>query len=306
MPDLPVSMADVKLGSTAATRPIPRLLRDLVSLTKPRLSSLVLITAGGGLWLSGEAPTWTRAVATLVGTTMLVGGANALNCWIERDSDRHMARTRTRPLPAGRLDPRVALVFGVLLGALAIPLLALLTTPLAGMLAALAFVTYVCIYTPLKRRSSLSTLVGALPGALPPLIGWTAATGRLDAGGLVLFSILFLWQIPHSLAIAMYRKVEYAQAGLKVFPLDHGENATRQQILLYTLALAPAPLVLVHLGVAGTLTSLVSVALGAEFVRLAWQGWRAGGGARWARRIFVYSLLYLSTLFVVLAVDRWV
>ncbi|MEC8423168.1 MAG: protoheme IX farnesyltransferase, partial [Myxococcota bacterium] len=179
----------------AASR--PSLLRDLFSLTKPRLSALVLVTAGGGLWLSGASLGWRHAVATVGGTLMVVGGANALNCYLERDSDAHMARTARRALPMGRLDPTVALVFGLVLSAVSIPLLTLTTTPLAGLLAAVALVSYVLVYTPLKRRSSISTLVGALPGALPPLIGWTAATGRLDAGGLVLFAVLFLWQIPH-------------------------------------------------------------------------------------------------------------
>ena len=282
----------------------PGFARDLLSLTKPRLSTLVLVTAGGGLWLTQEPVGWVRSVAAVLGTMMVVGGANALNCYIERDTDRWMARTSTRPLPAGRMKPGWALAFGLLLSLVSVPALTILTTPLAGLLAAIALVTYVLVYTPLKRRSSLSTLVGAIPGAMPPLIGWTAATGKLDAGGLVLFAILFCWQIPHSLAIGLYRKEEYAKAGLVVFPLEHGEEATRRQAMLYTCALVPLPLVLVHLGVAGPVTLVAGTALGTLFLWKSYEGLRDRGGAKWARGLFLYSLIYLTALFAVLAIDR--
>lgn len=283
----------------------PGLVRDLISLTKPRLSALVLVTAGGGLWLSGATQGWLHAIATVGGTLMVVGGANALNCYLERDTDAFMARTARRALPTGRLSPTVALVFGLALSAISVPLLTLTTTPLAGLLAAIALVSYVLVYTPLKRRSSISTLVGALPGALPPLIGWTAATGRLDAGGLVLFAILFLWQIPHSLAIGIYRQREYERAGLVVFPTEHGLEATRRQMLLYAMPMAPLPLVLVHLDVASWGTLAVGSSLGLWFLYLCWDGYRKGLGGVWARRVFWASLVYLTALFAVLAVDQW-
>jgi heme o synthase len=290
-------------GATSGT---PGLLRNLISLTKPRLSALVLVTAGGGLWLSDAAPGWVASVAAVVGTTMVVGGANALNCYIERDTDRLMARTARRPLPMGQMRPEVALLFGLFLSAVSVPMLSLMTTPLAGLLAAVALVSYVLVYTPLKRRSSISTLIGALPGALPPLIGWTAATGRLDAGGLVLFAILFIWQIPHSLAIGIYRQKEYESAGLVVFPTEHGLEATRRQMLLYAMPLAPLPLALVHLGVAGPITAVGGSLLGAVFLAMCWDGFRNARGAKWARKTFLASLVYLTALFAVLAVDQWV
>ena len=283
----------------------PGLLRDLVSLTKPRLSALVLVTAGGGLWLSGASQGWTHAVAAVGGTLMVVAGANALNCYLERDTDAFMARTATRALPMGRLDPRLALIFGLVLSSASVPLLTWMTTPLAGLLAAVALVSYVLVYTPLKRRSSISTLVGALPGALPPLIGWTAATGRLDAGGLILFAILFVWQIPHSLAIGIYRQREYERAGLVVFPSEHGLEATRRQMLLYAMAMAPLPLALVALGVASWGSLVVGSALGLWFLHLCWRGFRSSLGAVWARKVFWASLVYLTALFAVLAVDQW-
>jgi protoheme IX farnesyltransferase len=278
-------------------------LRDLFALTKPRLSLLVLFTAGGGLGLAPVPVDALTAFAAVFGTTMVVGGANALNCYLERDTDQLMGRTRTRPLPAGRLTPTMALWFGLLLSFVSVPMLAVLTTPLAGLLAAIALVTYVVVYTPMKRTSSVSTLVGALPGALPPLIGWTAATGALDIGGLALFALLFLWQIPHSLAIGIYRGPEYAQAGLKVFPNEHGLAATRLQALLYTTPLVAVPLLLVHLGLGGWATLIAGATLGTWFFALALQGFRHDGQARWARRFFIASLIYLTGLFVALGAD---
>src|SRR5688572_25744505 len=183
--------------------------RDLVSLTKPRITLLVVITTAGGLWLApGALSPWTVAV-TLLATAIVVASANALNCWMERDSDRLMARTRNRPLPAGRLDARVALVFGVALGVASVPLFTFLVNPLTGLLAAIALVSYVWVYTPLKQKSWTALLVGAVPGALPPLMGWTAATGKLELPGLVLFAVLFVWQIPHFIAIALFRQDDY-------------------------------------------------------------------------------------------------
>ncbi len=282
----------------------PGLLGDLLSLTKPRLSALVWLTAGGGVWLAPGAVSGTRAALAIGGTILVVAGANALNNYLERESDRFMARTASRPLPSDRLPPVVALVMGLLLSVFSVGLLTLGTRPLAGLLAAIALVLYVVVYTPLKRRSSVSTLVGAIPGALPPLIGWASVTGRADMGGLALFAVLFLWQIPHSLAIGLYRQSEYEQAGLKVFPIDHGEEATRRQMVLYTLPLVPLPLVLVHLGIANAATLGLGSLLGFGFLYLVWRGYRDGAGVRWARQVFLYSLLYLNGLFAALAVDK--
>jgi protoheme IX farnesyltransferase len=286
----------------AAGRP-PGALADLLSLTKPRLSALVLVTAGGGLWLTDRDVPLQVAIAAVGGTIAVVGGANALNCYLERETDRHMLRTRSRPLPAGRMAPATALAFGVALSLISVPVLTWLTSPLAGLLAAVALLTYVLVYTPLKRRSSLSTLVGALPGALPPLIGWTAATGALDPGGLILFAILFLWQIPHSLAIGTYRLSEYAQAGLVVFPIEHGHEATRRQALLYTLPLVVMPLALVHVGAAGLMTLTLGSALSLYFLWQVLRWYKDRLGDDHARKVFFASLIYLCGLFGVLGVD---
>jgi len=284
--------------------PASQFLRDLWSLGKPRLSALVIFTAGGGMFLADGRPDLSTVLATLLGTAMVVAAANALNNYIERDSDKLMARTANRPLPAGRMDAWIALVFGLVLATISLPWLYLATTPLAAGLALTALLVYVLIYTPLKRRSWLSVLVGGIAGAMPPLIGWTAVSGRLEAGGIALFSVLFLWQIPHSLAITIYRKKEYANAGLKVLPNEVNEAYTRQQIMAYVVGLVAVTLWMVRLGLGGLPTLAGAVSLGVVFLAKAWNGLKINGGADWARNLFLYSLIYLSGLFVVMVIDH--
>lgn len=295
--------ADGTPSSSGGDASVSGLLVDLFALTKPRLSSLVLITAGGGLWLSGVSTDLLTAAAAVGGTALVVAAANTLNNYLERESDKDMARTAGRPLPSGRMAPGVALGFGLTLSAISVPLLTFATTPLAGLLAAIALVLYVLVYTPLKRRSSLNTLVGAIPGAMPPLIGWTAATGTIDLGGILLFALLFLWQIPHSLAITIYRRSDYESAGLVMLPTEHGLAVTRRQMLLHTFALLPMPLLLLHAGVAGLLTFGVGTLLGLWWLQKAWTGFLHDGDARWARQFFVASLFYLTGMFAVLTLD---
>ena len=299
------------MGTTAPSTDTPvtpvstgQFLRDVWSLGKPRLSSLVIFTAGGGLFLAGGEPSMHTVLAAILGTTMVVASANALNNTIERNSDKFMARTANRPLPAGRMAPWVALTYGLVLAGISFPWLYLSTTPLAAILAFIAFFVYVLVYTPLKRRSWLSVLIGGIAGAMPPLIGWTAVTGTLDPGGLALFAVLFLWQIPHSLAIAMYRKDEYAEAGLKVLPNEVNDAYTRQQIMAYVVGLVAVTLWMVQLGLGGAITLAGSVGLGGVFLVKAWNGLRTNGGAQWARDLFLYSLLYLSGLFIVMVIDH--
>jgi len=174
----------------------------------------------------------------------------------------------------------------------------------ALLLAAVALVFYVLVYTPLKRRSSISLLAGAVPGAMPPLIGWTAASGQLELGGLLLFLLIFLWQIPHSLAIGIYRREEYADAGLVVFPNEYGMEATRRQAVLYALPLIAAPALLVRADVGGPLTLTLGGALGVWFVALALKGYLQRLDAPWARRLFFASLIYLTGVFAALAIDH--
>ncbi|HEY6098843.1 MAG TPA: heme o synthase, partial [Anaeromyxobacter sp.] len=236
-----------------------------------------------------------------LGTAAVVGAANALNNFLERDIDARMRRTRDRPLPAGRVDPFVALALGVTIPAFALPVLALVANPLTALLAFAALVTYVAIYTPMKPRSTLALFVGAVPGAIPPLLGWTAVTGRLDAGGLALFALLFAWQLPHFLAISIYLAEDYARGGLKVFALVHGEPATRRWIAVTSAALVPVSLALVPLGLASRGTGVLAGILGAALVAYAVRGLGRTGG-RWARNLFLGTLAYLTVLFVALLV----
>jgi protoheme IX farnesyltransferase len=262
--------------------------RDLVALAKPRITALVITTTAGGLWLSPVKAGPLVITLALLGTVLIVSGANALNMYLEREIDGHMDRTRDRPLPAGRLAPRVALWFGVALSVLAIPILALGVNVLA--------------YTPLKQRSHWALLVGAVPGAMPPLLGWTAATGAIGAGGLVLFGILFLWQVPHFLAISIFRRADYARAGLKVMPNTAGMRATKHSIVRYLLALVATSLLLVPLGVERTFYLPCASVLGAVFFGWGCYGLRESAGDRWARSLFGVSILYLVLLFCALAV----
>ena len=277
---------------------------DLVRLAKPRITGLVMATFAGGMWLApSHLPRW-RAIMTLLGTALIVGAANALNMLLERDVDGLMERTRHRPLPQGRLPPTAALVFGTALAAAAMPLLLLAGNALTGILGGLAFVAYVAIYTPLKRASAAALFVGAVPGALPPLMGWTAVTGRIDAGALTLFGILFLWQIPHFLAISLYRAEDYGRAGFEILPLTVGERATRMVIVGFSTALVATSLMLGPLHVAGAVYSATAALLGAGFVAWGLAGFRRAATRLWARSLFFASLVYLTLLFAALIIDR--
>jgi len=288
-----------RTGSTASTT----LLRDLVALTKPRITLMVIITTAGGIWLAPSSLPWWSVLLTLLATAMVVGSANTLNCWLERDVDKHMARTKRRPLPAGRMEAKHALWLGVALGAVSVPVLTLVANPLTGLLAAVALVSYVMIYTPMKQRSPAALLVGSVPGALPPLMGWTAATDELAMPGIVLFGILFVWQLPHFLAISIFRQNEYTKAGIKVLPAVRGNAVAKRHAALWAGALVPVSLLLVPLGIAGTIYLVAAGVLGLGFFAWSLAGLRAEAGNRWARKLFLASLVYLPLLFAALAID---
>jgi protoheme IX farnesyltransferase len=288
-------------GALVATRPQPGLAADLVALTKPRITLMVVVTMLGGIWLAHHhvaqpgltLPELARLAAAVAGTAVVVGSANVLNMYLERFTDRLMVRTQNRPLPTGRLPAELALGFGLALGAVSLPLLAFAVNAVTGLLAALALVSYVAVYTPLKRTTTLSLLVGAVPGAIPPLLGWTAVTGRIQGPGLLLFGIMFLWQVPHFLAIATFRRDDYARAGLKVLPVERGDRVTRRHIVGYLVALLAT-------GVGGRLYLGAAGVLGAVFLGFGLWGLRASAGVRWARGLFVVSILYLVLLFAAL------
>jgi protoheme IX farnesyltransferase len=306
---LAASWAVYLLSAPAAappSRPLAEQLRALVELAKPRITVMVVVTFAGGLWLAPGGAAHGRHVLALLGTVLIVAAANALNMYLERDVDGRMERTRRRPLVEGRLSPEAAVGFGAVMAGAALPLLLLGANPLTAALGLLAFASYVWAYTPLKRVSGAALFVGAVPGAMPPLMGWTAATGRLDAPGLALFGILFVWQLPHFLAIALYRAEDYASAGIRVLPLSVGVAATRWQILVWTAALVIISVLPVRFAVAGRWYLAAALLLGGWFLARALAGFGAAPPRRWARSVFLASLVYLTGLFAALALDHLV
>ncbi|HJK99170.1 MAG TPA: heme o synthase [Polyangiaceae bacterium LLY-WYZ-14_1] len=300
---------ELSRDSVGAAGDATSFLRDLVALTKPRLSSLVLLTAGGGAWLAPGPVDLPRFFFAIVGTTLLVGAANAANCWLERDIDARMTRTAERPLPAGRLDPAWGIVVGAVLAVLGLPTLFLGVDALTATLGATALVTYVLLYTPLKRRSPHAVFVGTIPGAMPTLIGWTAMTGSIDPPGLVLFAILALWQVPHFLAIGIFRLDEYARAGFRIGPLVWGLRGTRWQAVLWAAVLVPVSLAPVAQGVAGPVYGVIAGLASLAYLAMAARPFDPegdddeSGPRRWAKRLFLTSLLYVPFLFLGIFVD---
>lgn len=280
---------------------------DLIALLKPRVTALVIATTAGGLWLAPGPLSGALAFYTLLGTVLLVGAANALNMYLERDTDALMVRTRDRPLPAKRMSPEIALWSGIFLAAVALIVLAVQVNLLTGVLGLIAFVSYVLFYTPLKQKSHAALLIGAVPGAMPPLMGWTAVTGTLqipqDFAGMTLFAILFLWQIPHFLAIALFRKADYEKAGIRIMPLEKGEEATKHMIVRYLAGLVAVSFYPVSFGMVGRGYLAVAAALGLTYFVWGCLGFRKNAGPAWAKGFFLASIVYLPALLGVLALS---
>ena len=272
---------------------------DLVALVKPRIMVMALLTAAGAMSLAPASIDVARALLLLAGTGLIVGSANTLNMWLERDIDCLMSRTKNRPLPQHRLAPATALAFGAIQGAVALPLLALAGVVSAA-LGLLALVVYVGAYTPMKQRTHWAIWVGAVPGAMPALMGWTAATGRIDLPGLAVFAVLFFWQIPHTHAIGIYRQREYDTAGLKTLPGMHGVPAARRAILVFLFVQVAVSLAPWLLGVAGVAYLVAAIALGALVLV---QGLSGDGTAKWARSVFLTSIVYLPILFATMVLS---
>lgn len=290
------------------SRPLARL-SDFAALVRPRIAVMVLVTVtlGGLLAADSLVPSWVLIHAVLA-TALVTAAASILNQWLERGTDGRMSRTANRPLPAGRVAPRDALVLGLAATFLGFAyMLVAVPHPLTFGVTAFTFVSYVFAYTPLKTRTTLNTLVGAVPGAMPPVIGWTAVTGTLDAGAVALFLIVFVWQIPHFLAIAWRYRDEYGGAGLRMLPVgDRTGDRTAQQMLLYGLALVPVSLVPVQIGIAGPMYAVVAGLFGALFL------WPIGRfqkerSVAVARRVLRASLVYLPGVLVALLLSKfWV
>ena len=278
---------------------------DFLELTKPRVSLMVLVTMFVGFYLGSEhGAGYLRLIETLIGTALAAGGTLALNQFLERRADALMARTRHRPLPDGRMQPTEALLFGVGLAAAGLLVLALTVNALSALVTASIVGSYLFIYTPLKQRSSLCGIVGAVPGALPPVIGWTAATGGLSIEAWVLFAIMFFWQIPHTLAIARLYRDDFAKAGIRFLPVVESDGwTTGRQVITHSLALLVVSLLPTLLGLAGTVYFLAALLLGSGFL---WYGigLAISQSLAAARRLLLASLIYLPLLLVVMALDR--
>lgn len=276
-----------------------------VALTKPGITRLVTLTAAVGFVVGSVGPLdWAGFVRTLLGVGLAAAGANALNQWWERERDGRMHRTRERPLPSGRLRPGPALLFATTLAATGTAILLFTVNALAALLVGTCVLTYVLVYTPLKTRTPLCTLVGAVPGALPIAAGWAAAGRGLDAEAWSLFGFMFLWQIPHFLALAWLHRDDYARGGYRMLSLvDETGAALGRQVVLYCAALLPVSLLPAMFGAAGTWYFCGALALGAAFLGL---GVRVGRQrtAAGARRLFLASVLYLPLILGLLVLDR--
>jgi len=278
------------------------LVADYVALTKPRVQSLLLLTTITTMYVAGD-PSLGLVALTCLGGSLSAGGAGAVNHWFDRDIDAQMARTATRPVPAGRIAPRAALAFGIVLGALSFLELSLAVNVLSASLALVGFLGYVLVYTMwLKRSTPQNIVIGGAAGAVPPLVGWAAVTGSLDPTALYLFAIVFYWTPPHFWALSLLMKDEYARVGVPMMPVVHGEVETRRQIVLYTCLLCVLTLLPVAFGFFGALYATAAVLLGAGFLTLALRLQRRAD-RRSALRTYLFSLLYLALLFCAMVAD---
>ena len=300
-----------RLGAGARGRPdspAPRFrIADYAVLLKPRVMSLVVFTAITGLLLAPNPP---GSLSPLTGFFAVLcialgaGASGAINMWYDRDIDQHMLRTKNRPLPAGRLEPREALIFGITLAAGSVTAMAVLVNTAAALLLALTILYYVFIYTVwLKRRTPQNIVIGGVSGALPPVIGWAAATGDVGLGAVVLFAIIFLWTPPHSWALALFRQGDYEAAGVPMLPVVSGIRETKRQMLLYTVALVPVTLLPVVIGMSGAFYASAAAFLGFFFAHHMWQVWKDEDGTA-ARPMFFFSIIYLFLIFMAMLIDR--
>jgi protoheme IX farnesyltransferase len=278
-----------------------------VALTKPRIIELLLVTTLPAMFVAaGGFPGFWLAVATLVGGSLAAGGANAINCYLDRDIDAIMRRTRRRPIPSGQIAPDRALVFGVALSALAFMFLWAAVNLITACLAVSAILFYVFVYTLWLKRSTVENIViGGAAGAVPPLCGWAAVTNGLDAAPLIMFAIVFLWTPPHFWALAIGYTSDYAQAGVPMLPVTKGATEARKRSLVYAFATVGASLALALTGAVGVFYLVSAAALGTVFLWLTWKQMRLAT-TKAALSLFRYSLTYLALIFVAMMLDQFV
>ena len=281
---------------------VRQMVADYVTLTKPKVQSLLLLTTVTTMYVAGD-PSLALVFWTVLGGSLASGGAGAVNHWYDRDIDAQMARTASRPVPSGRVSPAAALRFGIALAALSFLVLAVAVNLLSACLALAGFLGYVFVYTVwLKRSTPQNIVIGGAAGAVPPLVGWAAVTGHVDPTALYLFAIVFYWTPPHFWALSLLMKDEYARVGVPMMPVVHGEAETRRQILLYTGLLLVLTLIPVVFGFFGALYAAGALLLGGGFVWLALRLQRAAD-RRSALRTYLFSLAYLAALFCAMVVD---
>jgi protoheme IX farnesyltransferase len=278
---------------------------DYVALAKPRLNLLVVASAIAGYAMArGDTSNVGALLSTVVGTGLVAGGASALNQVLERDTDGMMRRTRLRPLPDGRLNSPEAVAFAAVLSLAGLLILAAGVNLLTSGVALATLGSYAAVYTPLKRRTSFATVIGAIPGALPPVIGWAAAENALSRGAWVLFGILFLWQLPHFLAIAWMYREDYARAGLPMLPvIEPDGRSTGRQAVIYTAALLPLALAPTMVGMSGTVYFAGALVMTLVFLAASFR-FAATRAVRDARRLFFTSITYLPLLWALMILDR--
>lgn len=297
----------IRNAAAAPAQPIvvSRHFSDFLALTKPRLNLLVLMTTLGGIYLASPAGVPVNLLMhTVLGTALVAGGAAALNQVWEQKTDRLMRRTASRPIPGGRLGVMEGAWFGAALSVIGLADLAVAVNLMAAWVACVTLISYVLMYTPLKTRTSLSTLVGAIPGALPPVIGWTAVHGSITLPAIVLFGIIFFWQMPHFLAIAWMYRADYSRAGIQMLPtMDPDGRRTSQQALLYSAGLWPVSLMPLAVGLAGPFYGAVATILGLLFIWLSFRFTQERSHQN-ARRLFLFSITYLAVLWAALVFDR--
>jgi heme o synthase len=279
------------------------LTRDYLQLSKSRIVLMVLITTTAGFLFATDHVDGALMLHALLGTALVAAGTNALNQYVERDHDARMHRTRTRPLPAGRITPRAALIFSSAVAIIGTLYLGLAVNWLTAALGAFTLASYIFIYTPLKRLSTINTLIGAIPGAIPPLMGWTAATNELGVGGWIIFGILFLWQLPHFMAISWLHREDYARGGFAMLAVrDLDGAAVARQAIFYTLALLPVSVAPSLVGLTGT-TYFTGAFLGGAVFLAATIRFFFDRGQKNARSLFMISNLYLITVMLLLVVS---
>ena len=301
-------MPTIEMTNAAA---LPADWRDFLALTKPRVMSLVVFTGLCGLLAAPELPPLVLGFTAILCIALGAGACGALNQWYEAELDAKMRRTASRPLPAGRMEPQTALHFGVGLGAFSVILMGVATNWLAAALLAASILFYVLVYTVwLKPRTAQNIVIGGAAGAFPPLIGWVAATGRVELQPVLLFAIIFLWTPPHFWALSLFVRSDYAAAGIPMLPVVAGIESTRKQTFLYSLPMAAAAIAPWPVGLAGAVYGASAAILSFVFVVLAGRvlGNRSTEPAGMAaeKHLFAYSVFYLFALFTALVVDRWI